>query len=477
MIPELSRLVVAIAPIAIVLLLLVVRLSPLWAGVVGLLAAVAGAVTVFPVSAATSAATMTRLGPTVIEVALILLGGIGLAHLMDRSGAQDTLARWLERAESGADRIVPLLLLIFGMTPFMESVTGFGLGVVITAPLLIRQGLAPVQAVLTGLLGLVLIPWGSLAPGTLVAAQLGGQDFRLLGIWSAVLTLPVLIVSMAAVLMLITSRPRLRELALGAGLVVLQWLCLIAANVALGPPLAGVLASGAVIAGLLAYTRITKGPLPPVTRALRRAITPYLILVAGILSTTLVLALTGDPPGYVWINNPAMWLLLTVGTSLILLGVPRREWPATARRVVLRWLPVAGSAVVFMVLGIVMAAAGMAEHLAMKAAGIGPGFVGMIPAIGAFGGYLTGSNTGAAAMFSAAVTTAAAGLGVSPLIALAGQNVAGSIAIIISPPRVALAVAVALRPGAKLPARAMSVLFAVVATVAVMLGGLVLLLA
>lgn len=477
MTPELIHLVVAFAPIAVVLILLVVRVSPLWAGLAGVLIAVVGAATVFPVSAATAAATTAQLGPTVIEVALILLGGIGLADLMERSGAQDTIARWLERAESGADRLVPLLLLIFGMTPFMESVTGFGLGVVITAPLLIRQGLAPVRAVVTGLLGLVLIPWGSLAPGTLVAAQLGDQDFQQLGVWSAVLTLPVLLISMGVVLALISGRPGPRELALGAGVVVVQWLCLIGVNLALGPPLAGVLASGAVIAGLLAYTRITKGPLPPITHELRRAVLPYLILVAGILASTLIFVFIGEPPAYAWINNPAMWLLLTVGTSVGLLGVPRTQWAAVLRRVVGRWLPVAGTAVVFMVLGIAMAAAGMAEHLALTAASIGPGFVAAIPAIGAFGGYLTGSNTGAAAMFSAAVTTAAAGLGASPLIALAGQNVAGSIAIIISPPRVALAVAVALRPGAKLPACSMAVLFAVVGAVAVVLGIVVVLLA
>ena len=68
-------------------------------------------------------------------------------------------------------------------------------------PLLVRIGLTPVRAVVAGLLGLVLVPWGSLGPGTLVAAQLGGEDVTELGYRSAVLSLPVLVVSMVTVLM------------------------------------------------------------------------------------------------------------------------------------------------------------------------------------------------------------------------------------------------------------------------------------
>src|SRR5690606_10297604 len=82
----------------------------------------------------------------------------------------------------------------------------------------------------------------------------------------------------------------------------------------------------------------------------------------------------------------------------------------------------------------------------------------LIPAFGALGGYLTGSNTGAAAMFSAATTGAATGLGADGLVALAGQNVAGSYAIIVSPPRVALAAGVVLSGQTRLPGGATRIL-------------------
>ena len=197
----------AIAPILSVFGLLALRVPSLFAGVVGLVVAVIAAATMFRPDDDEIIAAAIQLGPTVLEVALILLGGVALAVAMSASGSRDHIADWLTRAVPSEDRIPVILLLVFGLTPFMESVTGFGLGVVITAPLLVRIGLSPVTAVVSGLLGLTLVPWGSLGPGTLVAAELGDQDFADLGVWSALLTLPVLLVS--TVTLVLVLRPRL----------------------------------------------------------------------------------------------------------------------------------------------------------------------------------------------------------------------------------------------------------------------------
>lgn len=495
--PDALSLTVAAVPIVLVLLLLVLRVPSLWAGAAGLAAALMGAAIVFPVSGAQAGEATASLGPTVVEVAIILLGGVGLAEGMARSGAQDRIAAWLSAAETGADRTVMLLLLVYGMTPFMESVTGFGLGVVITAPLLIRLGLTPVKAVVSGLLGLVLVPWGSLGPGTLVAAQLGGVDFTELGVWSALLTPVVLAVSMVAVLWLNVGRVRLRDVALSALVLVVATAVLTATNALLGPPLAGVIAGAAVIALLLAVTRLQRGSLPPVDRALGRALLPYALLSAGILGATGLLALgdglaatgaaeaggaaagtavqtTTDALG--WLASPAVWSVVAASVGIAMAPAAWAARLAMLRAALRRWVPIAGNAIVFLLMGIVLATAGMASHLAEAAAQAGVGFVAAIPLLGALGGYLTGSNTGAAAMLSTATASSAAGLGASPLVALAGQNVAGSFAIIASPPRIALAVGVALPPGDRLPRRMLAVLLAAVAAAALLLGALTLLL-
>src|SRR5699024_10032871 len=173
------------------------------AGAAGLVSASLVAATVFRPGAAEVSDATWQLGPLVIEVAFILLGGVTLSVVLSRTGAQDVIVDWLVRTDAGPDRVVTILLLVFGLTPFMESVTGFGLGVVITAPLRVRIVLTPVRAVVAGLRGLVLVPWGSLGPGTLVAAQLGGEDVTELGYRSAVLSLPVLVVSMVTVLVVL----------------------------------------------------------------------------------------------------------------------------------------------------------------------------------------------------------------------------------------------------------------------------------
>lgn len=470
-------LLVAAAPIVVVLMLLVVRVPSLWAAAAGLGVAVLGAVAVFPVDAATARESAQRLGPTVVTVALILLGGVALAEATGRTGARGRIETWLAGVESGTDRTLTLLLLVFGLTPFMESVTGFGLGVVITAPLLVGMGLPPVKAVIAGLLGLVLVPWGSLAPGTLVAAELGGQDFTALGVWSAILTLPVLLVNMTAVIALLIGRPTVGQVGLAFLVVVVEWGALVAANLLVGPPPAGVVAATAVMLVLLALARLRHGRLPAVTGDLGRALVPYGVLVAGILTATGLLTVTGAGGGAGWATSPALWLLVAALTALSPLRHHRADLGAAVRASLWRWVPIATVAVAFMVLGIVMATTGMAAHLAVTAARAGPGFVAAIPLIGALGGYLTGSNTGAAAMFSTATAVAATGVGASPLIALAGQNVAGSVSIIVSPPRVALAVGVALPAGERLPAAATRTLGGCVLAGALLLGGIVLVLA
>ncbi|WP_010541808.1 L-lactate permease [Dietzia alimentaria] len=464
----------ALAPIAVVLALLALRVPSIRAGTAGLISAVIAAATVYMPDDDEIITAATQLGPTVLEVALILLGGVTLATALSGTGASDHIAGWLEEIGSSDDRVPAILLLVFGLTPFMESVTGFGLGVVITAPLLVRMGLSPVKAVVSGLLGLVLVPWGSLGPGTLVAAELGGQDFGELGYWSALLSLPILVVSMATVLVVVVgSLPAPRLAALCAAIVATQWGALVAANALVGPPPAGVIASAAVIALLLAAARLRHGPVPAVSWGLWRAGMPFAVLLTGILSTTAALDVLGSPPALAWSASPALWVIVAAVIALRVFPTADQGVRGLLITALRTWTAVAANAVVFMLIGIVMATAGMAAHLAGLATGFGPTSLAFIPAVGALGGYLTGSNTGSAAMFSSATASAATGLGADPLVALAGQNVAGSFSIIVSPPRVALAVGVVMTGRTRLPGRVTRTLATAVLAATLTLGAAV----
>lgn len=467
----------AVAPVVLVLALLILRVPSLRAGTVGLIGAVVVAATVYRPDDDEITTAVAQLGPTVLEVALILLGGVTLATALSATGAGDHIAGWLEEIDSGTDRMPAVLLLVFGLTPFMESVTGFGLGVVITAPLLVRLGLPPVKAVVSGLLGLVLVPWGSLGPGTLVAAELGGRDLTELGLWSALLSLPVLVVSMTTVVVVVARRVSPGLVALGTAVVATQWTSLVLANALVGVPPAGIISSAAVIALLLTYARLRHGPLPTVTRELGRSIIPFAVLLAGILGATAALSVLDTPADLTWATSPALWVIVAALVALRVFATPGRQPSRLVVTALRTWVPVAANAIVFMLIGIVMATAGMAAHLAELATGLGEASLALIPAVGALGGYLTGTNTGAAAMLSSATAGAATGLGADPLIALAGQNVAGSFAIIVSPPRVALAVGVVMAGRTSLPGPATRTLATAVVIATAALGLPVLLLA
>lgn len=430
------------APILLVCGLLAARVRTIVAALLSIAAAIVVSVLWFPIDSVTALDTAQTLGPLLLEVVLIILGGVLLAEVLTASGAQTTIARWLADACRGRGRVV--LLITLGVTPFAESVTGFGLGVIVGIPLLRHVGLSAVKSAVVALLGLVLVPWGSLAPGTLIAAQLGGVDFGQLGVWSAVFTLPVLLIAAPVILLIaVGSREAVRSILDTVVVVVVMWLTLIAANIVLGPPLAGVAASVATMAVILLIARIVERNRLSVDRTLGRAMVPYGVLVFGLLATSLLERMLPLGPAGRILSSPALWLMVTGTLAFWLLRIRRDTAASLLRSSARRGVPVAFATTLFLILGGLMAASGTSAHLADAASQMGSAYLLLIPFVGAVGGYITGSNSGASAMFSASTTQAALTLGADPLTALATQNVGASAALMASPPRVALALSVA----------------------------------
>ena len=200
----------------------------------------------------------------VLEVGLVLLGGMALAEVGRARGFPEAVTSYI--AATGAPRPAVVLLVVLGLTPFAESVTGFGVGAVIAAPILLALGLRPLSAAVVALLGLCTVPWGALAPGTLVAAALTGLDPDALGVTSAAASLPVfLTVGGAAVLISDGPRAALRHVpdllavavALDAGILL--------ANLVVGTPPAGAIGALVATGAATAVLRMRSGqPLPPV---------------------------------------------------------------------------------------------------------------------------------------------------------------------------------------------------------------------
>ena len=374
--------------------------------------------------------------PVLLEVLLIVAGGLLLSEVLRESGAQKALADWLlARAGSGTGAV---LLVVHGITPFAESVTGFGVGVTIGIPLLAHFGLSPRKVVLIGLLGLCAVPWGSMGPGTLVAATMAGLPFKELGQASALVSvIPFVITGMAAAAL--ASAPGRRWPALLQGL--LSGLSLTAA-VALMNTLAGTAPAGAlgallVVGWHLLRLRVSQADAdkPPLSAPGRRALAAYALLLGGVLAAAALLRTLELPATWHGLASPGLWLL--VAAVFFTRGRPARPSLAKVWR---SWLQVAPVTALFIVLGVLMAVSGMAAQLAQALARSGPLYLLAAPFVGALGGFVTGSNTGANAMFAATQAQIAQALGAPLLPFMAVHNVSASLLLMASPGKVEMAV-------------------------------------
>jgi lactate permease len=441
------RVLFALIPPAVAAALLVRRVSSPRAALLSL-AAGAALLPVFPVSLASLERGEAAAAVTGIEVILIILGGILLYELMSLAGAHAPLGEWIAGASDDPARCI--LLIVLGLTPFAESVTGFGVGAIIALPILRRIGLPPARAAALSLLGLVAVPWGGLGPGTLIASRLTGVSLQTLGVQSAVLSLPIFLVAGFAALALgLGLRPALRkagELALVAlGL----WAGIWSANQAAGTPLAGALGSLAGIGTALVIVRARERRLPRLDHHLARGVLPYAVLAGLLLFSHLAIPVGGASEGsldrdfsgllHAVLLSPATWLVVTCVLTPALLGETSATIGSAIRLAAGRWWPVAVTTLAFLALGALMTVSGMASVLAHAASGIGRGYLALAPWIGGVGGFLTGSNAGANAMFSTAQAGAAAHLGLPADRVVAVQNVSASLATMSSAPRIALA--------------------------------------
>lgn len=384
---------------------------------------------------------------TALEVLLIMLGGVLLYETLVRAHAFDAVAAWLLSVSRDPGTLA--LLMVLGVTPFAESVTGFGVGILFSIPLLQRVGFGGFRAVTLGLMGLIIVPWGSLAPSTLVAARLTDVPFEELGTHSAVLSIPIFFIAAVAALLVSVgvkqALPRLPQLLLAVAVLSAT---VYGVNATIGPPLAGVLGATAATLTLAAWARVTGAGAAAAGAGLMRALAPYALLVALLLAFRACAGLAGGTeasngqPGralaYVF-ESPALALLLTCALSIPLLRLARPDVRDAVRQGIIRWKPVATAAASFVLLGGLMAASGMAAAVAQAAVdGLGQAYLFVSPFVGGLGGYVTGSNTASNAMLATAQARAAEQLDYPVVWLVATQNVSGALLTMMCAPRIAL---------------------------------------
>jgi lactate permease len=415
--------------------LLGLRWPAVWAGVAALAAALAGAMLWPGLSfAGLPGAFVEGLG-TSGRVLYVLFGGLLLYNLLSAGGAVGEVSRFLGRLEPEKEALA--LGVVVGVAPFFESVTGFGVAVVISAPILLAAGFSGLRAAVLSSWGQCAVPWGALGVGTVIGADLSGMSFGELSDLSALLSLPLFPIYGLSAVALAGGWDGVRRR--GAEAMFLGGLAgvgTLLTSVYVIPELSGALGGLAATVAFLSWRwRRLSGVGVPV-----RALLPYAFLLAllalangfGVIRE--LLERLG--PAFV---GPGLPLLISCAFAALLLGLEQPDAGGALRETFGQWLPTAGAVLTFVLAGEVVAASGAASLLASGALAFGSWYPAAAPVVGALGGALTGSNAASNALFMPLQVEATQRLGLPENLTAATQNVSGSHASLLAPQRVILA--------------------------------------
>ncbi|MDP9412050.1 MAG: L-lactate permease [Actinomycetota bacterium] len=425
---------VAAAPFLVAAVGLVgLRWPAVWAGAATLVAAVFAAVVWPGLELGGVLGSLAGGVGTSGRVLYVLFGGLLLYNLLSAGGAVERVSRFLGRLEP--DPVALAAGVVVGVAPFFESVTGFGVAVVISAPILLAAGFSPLKAAVLASWGQCAVPWGALGVGTVIGADLARMDFGTLSNASAFLSLPLFPVYGVAAVALAGGWGGVRRRGVqAAGLGLVAGVGTLLTSLYLVPELSGAVGGLAATAVFVArrWSRVAATPV--------RSLLPYgflLALLAGVNGIGAVgAAFARLGPVFV---GPGLPLLVSGAFAALVLGLGAGEVGRATRRTAAQWLPTAGAVLTFVLAGEVVAGSGAAALLAAQAQAAGRLYGAISPVLAALGGALTGSNAASNALFMPLQVEAARGLGLSEELTAAVQNVAGSHASLLAPQRVVLA--------------------------------------
>lgn len=422
-------------PLLAVVALLALGRGAVSSSLVGLGLALGLGVLVFPVTGATFTAEGLAFLPVVIEVTLILLTGVVLARLLGALGAMSRISDWVLGASPGST--AGAVLVVFGIVPFAEAVTGFGIGITVGIPILVHLGFGVRKASVLGLMGMVAAPWGGLAPGAKVASGLLDIPLTDLGVMTAQYN--VVPACVVAVVLTAAVRDRLPGLLYSviAGTVLSAGIWVF--NSLIGTPLAGVLATLLVVAVLLCVFRLG-GARATFDRDLALALVPYGVLTAGLLVCSAIAALWPHPV-MTLLTSPPVWLAAGCLAAIVRLAHRGPGTGGTLREGARAWVPVGVSTAAFMVMGWSLSVFDMSTRLGEALSAFG---VWTVPALGMIGSVLAGSITGSLSMFATTFGSIASLTDTSVLQVVAAGMASSGLANGASPARAALAVTMSL---------------------------------
>jgi len=419
-----------LSPVLLVTAMLVVlRRPPVHAAIAGTLLVVvlwlAGAADAWHLGSLIAAARDTAV--LFASTAFVIVPGLAFVIFIERLGVNQAFSQWVRSL--GLGRGDQLVFIVLGLAPLLEAMTGFGVSLIATVPLLLSLFERHV-ALRIALAGMAIMPWGTLGLASVIGASLAHLDAPALASTSALTSAPVFLVLSAMALYLAGVRESREWRSLGV-----FWLLFVgvlySASRWLGPEVAGV-AAGLVtaVAVLSAGLRRRDGERGAVQWP--RQAWPYLALIVLIVALKTVWAITAWQDHWVVQGAQVSWKPLAspgVALILVLIGLwfhtrnvqrqPGSDVSLPAALVARAKRPLL-TIFFFLAMSQMMVKAGFLAGLMQLLAGLSPtAATSLVAMLGALSGYMTGSNVGGNAIFMPAIALLPEG---SRLLLAAVQN-------------------------------------------------------
>lgn len=386
---------------------MILRRSVLTAAVLALLTALAlwGLGIFAPAQPEHLARAITDAAVLALLVGFVIFPGLLFVEATNRNGGLKALVHAIESLSLAPSRAV--ILITVGIGVMMESLTGFGVSMFVTVPLLL-QVVSRGRAIFLALIGMSLMSWGALSVTALLGAELAGLPVPVLA--DAILTTsgPV-----AAVLPLFclpfvqgsSLKDVVYAVLVGAVLVI----SIALASRWIGVEVAGVIGGLAVIVVSIGVASSGRS----LGKALAApALLPYGLLIAGVILQKLIVphlnaagfapAIETERVSFHVLSSPGIALFLV---TLICIALPSAQTriekgPSLLRHVAKRSWPALASIFSFLMaarmlveIGGIQALAGLLSQLGLYPA------VGLVAVLGGIGSYVTGSGVASNALF------------------------------------------------------------------------------
>jgi lactate permease len=369
-------------------------------------------------------------------VAAVVLPGILFVEISSRGGALNAINDILHVLALTKPKAA--IFIATGVGVMLESLTGMGVSLLVTVPLLMAL-VERYRAIGLALVSMSLMPWGGLSISVLVGAELGGLQTRDLSLMVWRVSGPVA-AALPMLCLMFVPKPSIRDLtfAILAGLLLSSAIGV--ATYWIGVEVAGVAGGLAVIAFsmLQGLQRSHAGKANGLGAALiAPALRPYAILIIAVVAQKLLIPLLNDvgiAPAlstgritFTLLSSPGVALLVASIASLALQrqrdhGSTTKLPPSVLRRA---WRPLT-SIVLFLASARLLVESGAITALANLLAGLGAyPAVAAVTSLGALSGYVTGSGVAANALFLPGATSTGQIFGAEALFA-ALQNSAAS---------------------------------------------------